>query len=182
MENFKTFQLIPSIRRLGDLDEALASRRDIILLTEADIASLPGLVAKVHGAGKKAWVNLELLGGFGRDQVGIKLLKNYFKVDGIMSTDSTKLGMAKRMGLTTIQRFLIGDSRAYDTSLRILKSANTDGAEILPAAIAREILPQLRRTTTIPLLAGGFIHTREEIEALRSAGFEGVTSSKKKHW
>ncbi len=89
---------------------------------------------------------------------------------------------AKRMGLTTIQRFLIGDSRAYDTSLRILKSANTDGAEILPAAIAREILPQLRRTTTIPLLAGGFIHTREEIEALCSAGFEGVTSSKKKHW
>lgn len=182
MNDFNTFQIIPSIRRLGDLADALDSDRRIILLTDADIANLPALVHKVHQAGKKAWINMELLGGFGRDQAGIKLLKNYFKVDGVMSTDSAKLGIAKRVGLTTIQRFLIGDSRAYDTSLRLLRSVKTDAAEILPAAVAQEILPDLRKVTDMPLLAGGFIHSTKEIDALRKAGFEGLTISKKKYW
>ncbi|SDY06803.1 glycerol-3-phosphate responsive antiterminator [Eubacterium barkeri] len=182
MNDFDTFQIIPSIRRLGDLADALASDRHIILLTDADIANLPALVQKVHQAGKKAWINMELLGGFGRDQAGIKLLKNYFKVDGVMSTDSAKLGIAKRVGLTTIQRFLIGDSRAYDTSLRLLRSVKTDAAEILPAAVAQEILPDLRKVTDMPLLAGGFIHSAKEIDALQKSGFEGLTISKKKYW
>ncbi len=175
MNTFDTFQIIPSIRRLGDLDYALRSRRDIILLTEADIANLKPLVARVHHSGKQAWVNLELLGGFGRDSTGIKLLKNYYPVDGVRSIDSGRLGMARRAGLFTVQRFLISDSRAYDTSLRLLQSNHTDAAEILPAMVALDILPDLRRTTAIPLLAGGFIRRAEEVTAIQSAGFEGLT-------
>lgn len=182
MNAFETFQVIPSIRRLGDLDDALKSPRQIILLTDADIANLEPLVRRVHQAGKKAWVNLELLGGFGRDQVGIRLLKNYYKVDGIMSTDSSRLGMARHLGLTAIQRFLISDSRAFETSLRLLKSARTDGAEILPAMVAMEVLPELRRVTEMPLLAGGFIHSDREIDVLQAAGFEGITISKRQYW
>lgn len=182
IDAFNTFQVIPSIRRLGDLETALASRRKIILLTDADIANLPALVKKVHTAGKEAWVNLELLGGFGRDQVGIKLLKNFYKVDGVMSTDSNKLNMAKRAGLITVQRYLIGDSRAFDTSLRFLRTLKTDAAEVLPAVVAREILPDLRRATDIPLLAGGFIHSSREMKQIKDAGFEGLTISLREYW
>ena len=75
--DFGKFQMIPSIRRLNDLEVALKSSREIVLLTEANIANLQSLVEMVHRSGKDAWVNLELLGGFGRDQVGMKLLKNF---------------------------------------------------------------------------------------------------------
>ncbi|MDO4287907.1 MAG: glycerol-3-phosphate responsive antiterminator [Eubacterium sp.] len=179
---FDKFQIIPSIRRLNDLEVALASKRQIVLLTEANIANLQSLVEMVHAKQKKAWVNLELLGGFGRDQVGMKLLKNYYHVDGVMSTDSAKLGMAKRCSLVTVQRFLIADSRGYDTSLRILESTRVDAAEILPAATAMDIFEDLRRVTDIPLLAGGFIQDAEAIAKLRELGYNGITISKKAFW
>lgn len=178
----ESFQIIPSIRRLNDLETALKSQRETILLTEADIANLKPLVQKVHAAGKKAWVNLELLGGFGRDQVGMKLLKNYYHVDGIMSTDSTKLGMAKRAGLYSVQRFLIADSRGFDTSLRILASSKADAAEILPAEVAADLYVELRKATAIPLLAGGFIKTSEQIRRMERCGFNGITISQRAFW
>ena len=174
-----SFQVIPSIRRLGDLEWALKSKRQTILLTGADIANLPLLAEKVHRAGKKVLINMELLGGFGRDEVGIKLLKHYFKVDGVMSTDRMRLGMARNIGLYTIQRFLISDSKALDTTLRILKSTRAQAAEILPAKVAVDVLPELRKVTAIPLWAGGFIQTPEEIEAVERAGFNGATTSER---
>ena len=176
------FQMIPSIRRLNDLEVALKSSREIVLLTEANIANLQSLVEMVHQNGKDAWVNLELLGGFGRDQVGMKLLKNYYRVDGVMSTDSTKLGMARRCGLVTVQRFFIVDSRGFDTSLRILESAKVDAAEVLPAVAALGFVDELKRVSRIPLLAGGFIQTAEMIEKVQRAGFAGITISKKAFW
>lgn len=179
---FDKFQIIPSIRRLNDLEAALTSTRKIVLLTEADIANLKSLVEMVHAKGKKAWVNLELLGGFGRDQVGMKLLKNHYRVDGVMSTDSAKLGMAKRCGLVTVQRFLIADSRGYDTSLRILESTKVDAAEILPAATALDIFSDLRRVTEIPLLAGGFIQDAGTIKRICGLGYNGITISKRAFW
>ena len=86
MEVFSNFQIIPSIRRLTDLDTALESGAQVILLTDADITNLQVLTQKIHAAGKQVWINTELLGGFGKDQAGLKLLKNYYKVDGVMST------------------------------------------------------------------------------------------------
>lgn len=180
--DFENFQIIPSIRRLNDLEAALVTKREVILLTEANIANLQSLVEMVHKSGKQAWVNLELLGGFGRDQVGMKLLKNYYKVDGVMSTDSAKLGMAKRCGLVTVQRFFIVDSRGFDTSLRILESTKVDAAEVLPAITALSLVKELKQVARIPLLAGGFVQTAEMIEKIRSAGFSGITISKKNFW
>lgn len=178
-EALKKFQVIPSIRRLGDLETALNSERDIVLLTGADIANLKLLAEKVHEAGKLVLVNMELLGGFGRDEAGIKLLKHYFKVDGVMSTDRMRLGMARNIGLFTIQRFLISDSKALDTAQRILRTSRAQAAEILPAKIAMDVVPKLRKVTAIPLLAGGFIQSEEDLEAVKKAGFEGATTSVK---
>lgn len=173
------FTIIPSIRRLNDLETALAGSRSVILLTGADIVSLKPLSDKVHAAGKKSLINMELLGGFGRDQVGIKLLKNYYHIDGVMSTDNKRLGMARNAGLFTIQRFMLTDSRALETTLRILKTSPADAAEILPAMAAERMVTSLRKVTNMPLLAGGFIQTRDDLEHIRAAGFDGVTTSNK---
>ena len=138
MEVFSNFQIIPSIRRLTDLDTALESGAQVILLTDADITNLQVLTQKIHAAGKQVWINTELLGGFGKDQAGLKLLKNYYKVDGVMSTDSARLKTLRHMGLYTVQRFFMTDSRSFETSLKLLKNSGMDAAEILPACARQE--------------------------------------------
>ena len=182
MEVFSNFQIIPSIRRLTDLDTALERGAQVILLTDADITNLQVLTQKIHAAGKQVWINTELLGGFGKDQAGLKLLKNYYKVDGVMSTDSARLKTLRHMGLYTVQRFFMTDSRSFETSLKLLKNSGMDAAEILPACAAAGTYESLRRVTTIPLLAGGFITGSRTAEQLRRIGFSGLTTSSKKLW
>jgi hypothetical protein len=46
-------------------------------------------------------IHLELLGGFKPDQAGINLLKNYYKVDGVISSNLSALRYAKKEGLLT---------------------------------------------------------------------------------
>ncbi len=180
--SFSEFQVIPSIRRLNDLGVALNSNVQIILLTEAHIANLQELVRLVHDKGKKALVNLELLGGFGKDHVGMKLLKNYYRVDGVMSTDSSKLGMAKQTGLFTIQRFFLPDSRSFDTALKIMESSKIDAVELLPALVAINLADQLKEVGKLPLLAGGFVRDQETVEQIKNTGFIGLTASNKSLW
>ncbi|WP_303867807.1 glycerol-3-phosphate responsive antiterminator [Acetobacterium wieringae] len=180
--DFSEFQVIPSIRRLGDLELALNSKAQVILLTEAHIANLQELVRLVHSRDKKALVNLELLGGFGKDQVGMKLLKNYYHVDGVMSTDSGKLGMAKQCGLVTFQRFFLHDSRSFETAQKIIDCSRVDGAELLPAVMAIDCYQALLAVAKIPLLAGGFIRDREMMKKIRARGFKGLTVSDKTLW
>ena len=179
---FETFQIIPSIRRLSDLEVALKSQSEIVLLTEAHIANLKDLVKLAHQNKKLVLINLELVGGFGKDQTGIKLMKNYYQVDGVMSTDQAKLNLARHNGLFTIQRFFLHDSRALDTSLRLLQTSGVDAAELLPAKIATDFIKKIRTVTEIPLLAGGFIRDQKMIEAIQSSGFNGLTVSDKTLW
>jgi len=179
---FNGFEVIPSIRKLNNLDVALESDAKVILLTDAHIANLKSLVEMVHSKGKKALVNLELVGGFGKDHVGMKLLQNYYHVDGVMSTDSGKLGMAKRCELFTIQRFFLIDSRSLETTMKILESARVDGAEVLPAVTAMDFYDDLIQAAKIPLLAGGFIRDRKMLNKIKDRGFKGVTVSDKSLW
>jgi glycerol uptake operon antiterminator len=84
--------------------------------------------------------------------------------------------------LFTIQRFFLHDSRALDTSLRLLKSSSVDAAELLPAKISIDFIKIIRQITAIPLLAGGFIHDPKMIKVIESTGFNGMTVSDKALW
>ncbi len=113
--------IIPSIRKYKYFEKALSCQSEYVLLSEANIGNLQSLIGKCHQSGKKVLVHLELLGGFKPDQAGINLLKNYYKVDGVISSNLSALRYAKKEGLLTVYRVLLIDSRSLDQSLDIVK-------------------------------------------------------------
>ncbi len=102
--------IIPSIRKYKYFEKALSCQSEYVLLSEANIGNLQSLIGKCHQSGKKVLVHLELLGGFKPDQAGINLLKNYYKVDGVISSNLSALRYAKKEGLLTVYRVLLIDS------------------------------------------------------------------------
>lgn len=104
--------IIPSIRKYKYFEKALSCQSEYVLLSEANIGNLQSLIGKCHQSGKKVLVHLELLGGFKPDQAGINLLKNYYKVDGVISSNLSALRYAKKEGLLTVYRVLLIDSRS----------------------------------------------------------------------
>ncbi|MCV5446037.1 glycerol-3-phosphate responsive antiterminator, partial [Escherichia coli] len=90
--------VMSSIRKSTYFEKALSCQSEYVLLSEANIGNLQSLIGKCHQSGKKVLVHLELLGGFKPDQEGINLLKNYYKVDGVISSNLSALRYAKKEG------------------------------------------------------------------------------------
>lgn len=176
--------IIPSIRKYKYFEKALSCQSEYVLLSEANIGNLQSLIGKCHQSGKKVLVHLELLGGFKPDQAGINLLKNYYKVDGVISSISPRYATPKR-GLLTVYRVLLIDSRSLDQSLDIVKHSPPDAIEILPAEYACQCLELISRNLKgfdVVFIAGGFVKRKYLVDKIFHAGFKGITTSEPGLW
>lgn len=178
----ESFTIIPSIRNLKDFEDALNSVSKVVLLSEVHIGNLQLLSKRCHSRNKIVLVNIDLIGGLATDQIGIKLLKNFFKVDGIISSNSMNVNISKAIGLYAIQRFFLIDSRGVDSGLKALKNTKSDAIEVLPGPLATKFKDKINEVRDIPLLGGGFIDNKSIVSDIFKAGFIGVTTSKKELW
>lgn len=178
----KSFTIIPSIRSLRDFEYALNSNSKVMFLSEVHIGNLQLLSNRCHSKDKIVLVNTDLIGGLSTDQTGIKLLKNFFKVDGIISSNSMCVNISKSIGLYAIQRFFLIDSRGVESGLKALKNSRCDAIEVLPGPLATKFKEKISRVRDVPLLGGGFINNKGTVFDIYKAGFGGVTTSTKELW
>lgn len=98
------FQVIPSIRKLSYLEEAIANSNEYVLLSQSHIGNLKDLTKHCHSAGKKVMVNAELVGGLGNDKIAYQMLKKMYQVDAVIESSVIKINMIKKMNLEAIWR------------------------------------------------------------------------------
>lgn len=175
------FQIIPSVRREKDFPAALDALSRYILLSGQNIDTLALWTEKAHQANKIVLANPDLIGGLDPSPIGLKLLKNHFGVDGILSPNLQQLRVAHKEGLFGIQRIFLFDSQSWDTGLKALAESSVDAVEILPGTMAPKFASALKRKG-VSMLAGGFIKTRKQVKELYSLGFTGATTTEKDLW
>lgn len=175
--------VIPSVRELKELDRALASPSPSILLTNTHIGNLAALSTRVRDSGKKVLVHADLIGGFRPDRDGLKLLRNMYRIDGVLSQNAQVVATSQKIGLWAVQRVFMMDSRSLERGLQILGESAPDGIEILPGTLALrywdKFAPYARRSR---LIAGGMITTRDDVVALFDRGYHAITASSPELW
>lgn len=176
------FLIIPSIRMIKDLAHALTLNNEYILLSEAHIGNLKSLVDMCHKANKKVVVNAELIGGLNLDKIGINLLKKLYNVDTVICSSTAKLNMIKGVGLETIHRVTLMDSKSFDSSLKALADSKCDAIEVRPGIYGLKFIDQIKQVKDVPMFLGGFIEDIEMIDNAKQAGFLGITTSCKDLW
>lgn len=177
------FHIIPSVRNIRYLEQALELEEEWILLTNCvHIGNLSGVVQRCHKAGKKVIVNHEIVGGLGADKTAFALLKKMYHVDCVMGSSSIRLSMLKREGLPTIQRAVLSDWFSVEQILDSMKDSKADMIELRPAYYAIEFLEEFRKKKDCNYIAGGFIHTKQMADAVYQAGFAGLTTSCTELW
>ncbi|GIN86190.1 glycerol uptake operon antiterminator [Heyndrickxia sporothermodurans] len=183
MNNWRdSFHIIPSIRRVRDLSYALTLNTDYILLSETHIGNLKTMVGMCHKANKKVIVNMELVGGLNTDKVGIKLLNQLFNVDIVIGSGSSKVNMAKSLGLTTIHRVTLMDSKSLDTAIKSIGESKTDLIELRPGIYGIKYINTIKQILDVPMILGGFVDNKDILNTAREAGFSGVATSSKDLW
>lgn len=161
------------------LEQALNSPVEIIFHLKASLLDAEQLVKRVHGAGKKIFIHIDLMEGIGKDKTGIQYLSR-LGADGIISTKAQLIKQGHEAGMVTLQRFFALDSKGVDSIDDMLASAKPDLIEIMPG-IATKVIHRFFNLG-LPVIAGGLIDTKQEITEAISNGAQAISTGKPELW
>jgi len=182
LEALQENPVIAAVRDMEDLEHALDKRIRVIFLLAGDIFNLIDIEKRMREPGHLFLLHLDLMRGIARDQVGITYLKKCFGIDGIISTHTNIIHYARKQQLITLQRLFILDSESLKSGAKLVQSSSPDSVEILPGIILPAIQDSLQQLALPPIVAGGLIKTREEVDRILAAGAVAVSTSRKELW
>ncbi|SET28806.1 glycerol uptake operon antiterminator [Natronincola peptidivorans] len=174
----------PIIAAVNDLDKlqmAIESPSEIIFLLVGNILNLKEIVDTVKAANKHIYVHLDLMGGFSKDMMALKYINEKIGPDGIITTKSSLIKIAKEMEIFAIQRLFILDSLSLETAIRTIHSAKPDAVELLPG-IMPKIIKTVHEKTSTAVVAGGLIQNKEDAIQSVKAGAMAISTSKEEVW
>ncbi len=173
-------KVIAAVSNKNVLQEAMNSQVETLFYLTPNINTLSDVIQMAHGANKKIYIHIDMAEGLGKDKYGINFAKD-IGVDGIISTRANIIKFAKEVGLLTVQRFFVIDSHSIETTIETVKSAKPDMIEILPG-IMPKIIERIKCRVPMPVIVGGFIECKEEVEAAIKSGATAVTTSNQELW
>ena len=175
-------KIIPSVKDVKYLKNALQSNNPCIQLTGSHIGNLQQLTSKCHQAGKTVIVNHELVDGLGNDKIAFQMLKKLYRVDGIIGSSITKLHTMKGLNVKIIYRITLMDSISINNVLRTINEVKFDAIELRPYYHAVEFLPVFKKVWDGDYYVAGFVNTKEKLRKCKEAGFSGVMTSTVELW
>ena len=173
-------RIIAAARSDEELLAAVGSKTEIIFMLAPNIADLKRQAQAVHKSGKKMFIHLDLAEGIGKDEYGIRFAKEQ-GVDGIISTRTNIIKLAKKENLFTVQRFFAVDSQSVFTTIETAKASKADMVEIMPGTVTK-VITKLKKELEVPIVAGGLIETAKEIEDAILCGATAVSTGKREFW
>jgi glycerol uptake operon antiterminator len=172
--------VVPAVRGPDSaLEAALAGDHPAIFVLGGDIFKV---LARIGSQSRRPriYVNVDLVGGIAADASGLRFLSRH--VEGIISTHRHVIELSKTSGLITIQRLFAIDSGAVERGLKLIRRAEPQFVEILPALAYCEIAEQYSEVLDLPVLAGGLLKSQSDISAILEAGAVGVSTSHQGLW
>ncbi|MBN2898967.1 MAG: glycerol-3-phosphate responsive antiterminator [Clostridia bacterium] len=173
--------IIAAINNMAAMDEALQSSVNIIFLLTGDIFTLKETVERIKTSGKMVFIHVDLMEGFSKDATGVKYIIEEIHPDGIISTRSYPIKMAKEKGLIAIQRLFLLDSLNLDSGIKAVKTCRPDAIEILPGVMPK-ITKLIAEETKRPVITGGLIMDKSDVIEALKAGAIGISTSKEDIW
>lgn len=180
-DKMKKNPVIAGVKDLSKFDDAINSDCDIIFLLSGSIFNIKEFVKKAQDKNKMIFIHVDLLDGFSKDAVALKYIYEEIKPDGIISTKNSQLKAAKNLGFMTVQRIFIIDSLSIDTAIKASQMINPDAIEIMPG-IMPKITKKMSDELEVPVIVGGLISEKREIEKAIESGALGVSTSAKDLW
>jgi len=179
---FREHPIIASIRNDTDFIYALNSKVTALFILYGDIFNLPRIIEECKKHNKLVFLHMDLIKGIGRDREGVIYLARKELCNGIVTTKNNLINIAKKEGLIAIQRLFLLDSAALKTGEQILKHNQPDAVEILPGIAAPYFIEHVYKELLCPVIAGGLISNKSEIEELFQKGVLAISTSIKELW
>ena len=173
-------KIAAAIRTEKDFSTAIKSGVDVVFLLHSNIMTINQSVKEIHSAGKKVFVHVDFAEGVGKDRAGIEFLAKQ-GVDGVLTTRTNVVRLAKEFNLITVQRFFLVDSHSLNTSVESIRISKPDIIELMPGIVTKKI-KEFSQIVDMPIVAGGIIETEDEVRAALEAGADIVSTGEVSLW
>ncbi len=185
IEKLEDTPVIAAVKSDDDLHAALTETDiGILFVLYGDVVSLPEIVGEIRKAGRHAFVHVDLVSGLSvKDEAAVDYVKRFTEADGIITTRSNISAHAREIGLNTVLRFFVIDSKAVNNIKRLANEhVQPDVIEIMPGVVSPDIITEIDGLSRVPVLAGGLVRTREECLRALSAGATAVSTTNRDLW
>jgi len=174
-------KIIPASANMKEFELFLQSDFEVGVFLEIHISQLKNIAAMAKKAGKKMIYHVDLIQGLKSDDFATEYICQEFKPYGLISTKSSVIQKAKQKHVLAIQRVFLLDSHAIEKSIKLVKRTQPDYIEVLPG-IMPWMIAEIKAELETPILAGGLIRTKQDVEHALKAGAAAITTSKKELW
>lgn len=127
------------------------------------------------------FVHIDLVAGLENNEAGLEYLSHHKRVDGIVTIHHHLTRPAKQLGLLSIVRLFLSDTRAVERGLSIATKSKPDILEILPAAVVGKVAKDFA-SCPIPRIAGGLCRTEEDAREVLASGCRAVSGTSSWLW
>lgn len=175
--------IIPVVWDPG-IDVAVLSRASSIILQGGPIAQLPKIVEKFQSSPLDAaalFVHIDLVSGLENNEQGLEYLSSMPRINGVVSIHHHLAKPARQLGLMSIVRLFLSDTRALERGLSVVAKSKPDVLEILPGIAAVKVAKDFA-ACPVPRIAGGLCRTPDDVKEVLNCGCRAVTSSSPTIW
>ena len=173
--------IIAAVKDGAGLQQALESDCKVIFLLYGTILNIDTLVRQVQSRGKLCVVHIDLVEGLSNRDIAVDGLVKLCSPDGIISTRVPQIRRAQQLGIPAIQRTFMLDSISLQNLLAQIESHRPDFIEVLPGIIPG-VIREITEKTTIPLIAGGLIRSKQDVIQALQAGVIAVSTTCRDVW
>ncbi len=146
------------------------------ILMDFHICALEDLMCRLHRANKRVILHLDMIHGLCADEAGTQYVCQKLHADGVISTKAKVIETSKKNHVLTIMRLFMIDSRSIERGCELGNRLQPDFLEVLPAN-RKNGISYVRERSSLPLIAGGLIRCKEDIEECLALGVCAVTTS-----
>lgn len=174
--------IIAAIKDVNDLEDIPKDKIDVIFILRSKLSNLNKIVDKAMELDVLVFLHIDMVKGIGKDKEAIRYLAQEVGIDGIMTTKSYLIKMAKKENLITIQRLFMLDSESLKTGVNIVQNTEPDLIEVLPGLVVPTMIEKLDNKLDFPIIAGGLVRNKEQIQEILKKDVTAISTSEKDLW
>jgi len=165
--------VVPSMKRM---EKFIQSDLKVCVLQDIHISLLEHMIKTLHEHNKIALVHIDMVHGISSDEHGAEFLCQRLRADGIISSKTRIIETTKKNKKIAIQRMFLIDSKSIERGIETIFKSQPDIVEVMPA-IAYKIIPYIKSKIDIPIIGGGLLKSKEDVEEGLNAGCIAFTVS-----
>ena len=173
--------VIAAIKNEDGLQRCLQAENPVVFVLTATLNTVASTVEQLKNGGKTVFIHMDLIEGLSQREEAVDFLARFTGADGIISTRPNLIRHAAALGLLTVQRYFLLDSKSLRNVVKAGTPEAADLVEVLPGVMPK-VIRQLSGSLQVPLVAGGLISDKEDAIAALGAGAAAISTSCESVW